>query len=53
MKKRSDTDHCSTCGSENLWSGYFDADDLACDGFNATPGTRWTTFCDGCRTEQT
>lgn len=55
---RKDTDHCSCCGSDNLFSGFFDADDL---GFpldidtpkDQTPeGVRWTTFCNECGEEQ-
>lgn len=47
-----DTDHCRGCGSEDLHSGFYDADDYACDGKQPTPGTRWTTFCNSCGRDQ-
>lgn len=62
MARRADSDHCRACGSDNLFSGFFDADDLAVDGKpshlgpsgpSTSPGTRWTTFCNECGTEQT
>lgn len=49
--KRPDTDHCVSCGSENLWSNFFDADDLGCND-DSQPGSRWATFCQDCGTEQ-
>lgn len=59
---KKDTDHCTECGSDNLFSGYFDADDLAVplskdyatiNGVRmAPPECRWTTFCNDCGAEQ-
>lgn len=46
-----ETDRCSSCESEDLFSGFFDADDLAVSVDNAS-GTRWTTFCNRCGAEQ-
>lgn len=47
-----DATHCVACGSGSLWSNFFDADDLAVDGRDPAPGTRWTTFCADCGSEQ-
>jgi hypothetical protein len=42
---------CPCCGErEELFSGYFDADDLATDD-DSGEGTRWTTWCQKCGTE--
>lgn len=49
--KLSRTDSCSACGSEDLFSGYFDLDDLAVSE-DTGEGVRWTTFCNQCGTEQ-
>jgi hypothetical protein len=52
------SDNCTCCGSESLFSGYFDAEDLAFPLDMDTPaeqvpaGVRWTTFCNDCGTEQ-
>jgi hypothetical protein len=48
------TDRCKDCGSEGLFSGWFDADDLARSlgpGEAEPPGVRWTTFCNDCGSE--
>ena len=57
--KRRDTDHCSECGSENLFSGHFDGEGLAVplDGPGGAsrptpPGVEWKTFCNQCGAEQ-
>lgn len=47
-----DTNHCRTCASPDLFSGFFDAADDACDGKDAQPGTRYTTFCNSCGSDQ-
>lgn len=44
-------DACIACGSDDLFSGFFDADDLAVTDDRA-PGSRWTTFCNQCGAEQ-
>lgn len=50
-------DKCSCCGSESLFSGFFDAEDLAFPLNLDTPkeqipeGVRWTTFCNDCGAE--
>jgi hypothetical protein len=44
------TDHCRTCGSDNLFSGFFGADDLAVSD-DREPGSRYTTFCNECGDE--
>ncbi len=50
MAKKTDTDHCKACGSDNLFSGHYDDEDLAVP--NGGPDTRWTTFCNECGEEQ-
>ena len=45
-----DEDVCRECGSDSLYSGYFDADDLATDD-DSKLGTRWTTWCNDCGAE--
>ncbi len=43
-----------TCGSADLFSGWFDADDLAHPlglGEPTPEGVRWTTFCNECGAE--
>lgn len=45
-------DDCPACGSSDLFSGWFDADDLAVDGQTPARGTRWTTFCNACGAEK-
>jgi hypothetical protein len=55
MKK--DTDHCKSCGSDSLFSGWFDEDDLGYphnidSGAPLPEGVRWTTFCNICGEEQ-
>ncbi len=52
MTKTPESDRCVACDSENLFSGFFDADDLAVTD-DTHPGTRWTTFCNECGSEQT
>lgn len=54
-------ERCPDCKSEDLWSGWFDADDLAVshdvqDGRErlvaaVAAGVRWTTFCQQCGSE--
>ena len=47
-------DNCPNCGSDNLFSGHFDADDLAVplNVGDVTPeDVRWTTFCNQCGEE--
>lgn len=54
--ERRDSDHCESCGSTSLFSGWFDADDLGYQlalGDPTPPGVRWTTFCNECGAEQT
>lgn len=41
------TDQCVSCRSGNLFSGFFDRDDLAVSD-DSGEGTRWTTFCNEC-----
>lgn len=51
-------EHCRDCGSEDLFSGWFDAEDLGFSLDIDTPrhlvpdGVRWTTFCNQCGAEQ-
>jgi len=62
-RTRRDTDHCRQCGSDNLFSGYFDHEGYAVplrvgDGpeylrHMQAEGVRWTTFCQQCGAEQT
>lgn len=58
MGKTKTSDRCVGCRSDNLFSGFFDADDLAVivtvenPAPGRVPGTRWTTFCNECGTEQ-
>jgi hypothetical protein len=53
-----DGDHCQACGEDNLFSGFFDADDLGFPLDIDTPkeqvpeDVRWTTFCNECGAEQ-
>ena len=50
-----DTDHCRSCGSDDLFSGWFDEDALAVPlsiGDATPPGVEWTTFCNVCGEEQ-
>lgn len=55
IAKIAGTETCNACGSESLFSGYFDADDLAVDNSidnpTADPAVRWTTFCNDCGEE--
>ncbi len=47
-------DNCPSCGSDNLFSGWFDADDYALPlemGASTPEGVRWTTFCNQCGSE--
>lgn len=47
-------DNCPECGSDNLFSGHFDADDYAYPlnvGDKEPEGVRWTTFCNQCGSE--
>lgn len=54
---RSTPDRCPDCGSEDLFSGFFDADDYGFPLGIDTPkeqvpeGVRWTTFCNQCGAE--
>jgi hypothetical protein len=50
-RRKTDTDHCVGCGSENLFSGFFDADGLGVPD-DTGPGWRWTTYCNQCGDEQ-
>ena len=54
-RRGTDTDKCQACGSESLFSGFFDEDGLAVplgQGEPTPPGVRWTTFCNDCGEEQ-
>lgn len=47
-------DQCPECGSADLFSGWFDADDYAVPlalADKTPPGVRWTTFCNQCGSE--
>ena len=47
-------DHCPSCGSDDLFSGHFDAEGYAVPlnvGDTTPPGVRWTTFCNQCGDE--
>ena len=47
-------DRCPDCGSDSLFSGHFDADDLGYPlnvGDKTPAGVRWTTFCNQCGAE--
>lgn len=47
-------DNCPECGSDSLFSGHFDEEDLAVPqnvGDVTPPGVRWTTFCNQCGSE--
>lgn len=53
-KVRTVPDHCPECGSDNLFSGYFDGEDLGYpinQGDTTPPDVRWTTFCMQCGEE--
>ncbi len=39
---------CPSCGSDELWSTYFDADENGTDGSN--PADRYGTLCQACGT---
>lgn len=49
------SDHCKCCGSDSLFSGWFDADGFAVT-HNITdttfPDATWQTFCNDCGTQQ-
>lgn len=54
MTAREIPERCSSCGSDDLFSGHFDADDLGYPlniGGACPPGVRWTTFCNQCGSE--
>lgn len=54
MTAKTTPDRCPYCGSENLFSGHFDADDYAYPlniGDHQPEGVRWTTFCNQCGSE--
>lgn len=44
------SDHCKTCGSENLWANFFDEDGFGSDGNG--PTDVWQTQCGDCGTIQ-
>lgn len=46
---RDESETCPACGSKDLFSGFFDTDDLATTGHGV--GDRWTTWCNHCGTE--
>ena len=54
MSARHTPDRCPDCGSEDLFSGFFDADDYAfplgidTNAAVVPEGVRWTTFCNQC-----
>lgn len=43
-------DRCASCGSESLFSGFFDTEGLAVPN-DSQPGWAWTTFCNDCGAE--
>lgn len=43
---KTDPDRCRFCGSEELWSNYFDVEGFGSDGKH--PGDEWKTLCQGC-----
>lgn len=49
-KVRTVPECCPECGSDDLFSGYFDADDLGVND-DTGEGTRWTTWCNQCGEE--
>jgi hypothetical protein len=54
MTAKTTPDRCPSCGSDNLFSGHFDADDYAYPlniGDHTPEGVRWTTFCNQCGSE--